>query len=1758
MTTPGTSFADPGGGGAESRDVQVNLNADVSGYTNQVSAAQQATMGLSTAVDKLSASLGNLGKFAGKQLFHFAAAGGAGLAASIADAASLEHQLGTLRATAVVTGSSFRTMADGLDKVFTQFPVARREVVALAGTISNLGVTSPREVVANTRTFIKQGAATGEDSQALAAGGIQLGRMMGNTGADSLEKYANSALVLSKNMGVSVTGINEFAQAIAPMARAAGIGEAAVQGISAAFQKAGADGAYAANTFNKIITDISTLSQTGSPEIAKYASFAGKSSAQFKNQTATDQANQVFQGIAKGGPEALGFVSSLGLGPRDIRAVQGVAQSGGLQAAISTARGAATNTKALDSASEAAFKGLSDSVLDVGNEFTKLGEMLGGPFLGVLTKIVDAFDGFMSVVNQIVKSLGPIPGLLAALGSALAVPAGLALSHAGVIGTLALGRQVFGKNSMGRVAYRQGQAAGLATAGGMDPLDAMAMSPAGQRIQAGTANWRTQYPFMAGMNAGQRPPSAWQQRFGMSQWGMVGRGLSGAAGGLVGAGTWAVNSLGLTNWQSRIPGPLLPANQPPGVQGAGPIYPGFAQSVRTGWQKGPVGAFPALTKATLSLGASTVAAGASMAGATFRSAAQFGAGQLPQAAQTAIAAIKPIAAPAASIASRIGGALFSPIGMIATMIGVPLIGSIVSAIKQGNEKRADTKDALSGTSVYDTVLDRASTGLEKFGQSIDAASERLNKFAKTPTADFEQLGRVTGDDIAAIQGENYQVSDPKLTSIITTASKIAAQPGGDKDAVKNAMLAYLGSQNQQTPYTGASLTKTKEDFASVAGPSGYDTVTDTMMTYGRQLAAGTAGTPDYGVLARTAQAAAPGAGMGGLFGGENKQLEEFKKIYGTGVTGLQRATADTGLPGQQAALGTMVSMAAQGTSISDAGQKGRIEAANQILSQVFNIKPEELNAAITNAGEELGTQSSYKGVTLGGKEMVTTTPYGNAEDAARVQARGIASTDSGKALMQSLKLDEAGLLNIIQHPPALPAPSASGTITQLQKQGPYGRLAASSEQFVSAAVGKDISNPGAQFAAGIKIANDAAVMAHGNFGKAATELSKVADQIGGVTGALLQTGAAEARRQASLQLPEMSRADRLSELGATARRDLAAADPKNKPSDEVVAQAKASRDAADAGKEDQRQFNISRIKELRQFQIQAERSEEAHGLQVRRINRDSAIQETRGLVEYNRSVARTTEDAGIQKQRAEDAYGVQVARSRDEFRIQQKRAEEDYQLGVLRAQEDYQTQRLRAQEEFQIQQSRANRNHARDLERQAQASAESIYDPYSRYQVKATTDSGTLLYNLTEQNADIAKQMDELQKLKDQGLSQQSIDTLQLASPENAQQVSALTNTITPEQATQINAAIAQRVAATTALVQSPDNIAFRQSEEDFATSMKDASDDFSRSQKNMAADHAKTMQRMSNDFEKTTKKAAADQHRALKNMSDDFAVAQKNQEADLKKTLAHMHTDYITARDHARIDHKKALHDLATDFKTTQQQAADDLAESAKEYTGTFAQVFDQLATLAGGAVNKYAPAAADTINRELKRVKDSNPWLFGAPGTQPGSPGPTGYGAPGSGHSYSEERTGAFAPRTAPTHRDPAGPASGVGTGERTAIEGADSRTPGSPPPARPPSTAHAAGGITTRAHYGLVGESGPELILPLNSRGQEFMANIITKSLVQGVTQATAAAPSVSSVNSTDNSVSFSGADIKVVAADPDAMARQLAAKAKLRRLASPVRH
>jgi hypothetical protein len=219
------------------------------------------------------------------------------------------------------------------------------------------------------------------------------------------------------------------------------------------------------------------------------------------------------------------------------------------------------------------------------------------------------------------------------------------------------------------------------------------------------------------------------------------------------------------------------------------------------------------------------------------------------------------------------------------------------------------------------------------------------------------------------------------------------------------------------------------------------------------------------------------------------------------------------------------------------------------------------------------------------------------------------------------------------------------------------------------------------------------------------------------------------------------------------------------------------------------------------------------------------------------------------------------------------------------------------------------------------------------------------------------------------------------------------------------------------------------------------------------------------------------------------------------------MAQDFAISEQQAAADHAKALSDMAADYERTQRQAAEDLATSLEQYSGNFSTIMDQMVSLASGRFRQFFPQAADMIIEQANRIKQSLTPMNAV-------------------------ITSAFSQSGQPT----------VGTlGPNMGIP------------------QHASGGISLSQHQATISEFGPEAIIPLNSHGENFMAGLIARAMVQGVTTATNALPGGNSTsNSSDNRISFAGAEITVTASDPNAMAKGLAAKAKLARLASPVRH
>jgi TP901 family phage tail tape measure protein len=247
----------------------------------------------------------------------------------------------------------------------------------------------------------------------------------------------------------------------------------------------------------------------------------------------------------------------------------------------------------------------------------------------------------------------------------------------------------------------------------------------------------------------------------------------------------------------------------------------------------------------------------------------------------------------------------------------------------------------------------------------------------------------------------------------------------------------------------------------------------------------------------------------------------------------------------------------------------------------------------------------------------------------------------------------------------------------------------------------------------------------------------------------------------------------------------------------------------------------------------------------------------------------------MQQRKAE--YQTQLA-SYTQYLNQMVQTQEQFKLQMARSEHDYYQQRTYAQQDFQRQSGYAAKDFAKSMLRQAQDSAKTIYNPFQRVQSQYTTDVGTLKQNLTEQTKMIRKQTSNLRRLKALGLSQASINMLDLANPANAQQVEELVQEMSKRDASQINAQTSSRQSASNGLTQSDLNQGYTRQVADFKTSVARSVTEYQIGMDRMATAHVQQVARAKQDLALMSKEYVDD-------FTTAFNKAQTLVKANLGKT---------------------------------------------------------------------------------------------------------------------------------------------------------------------------------------------------------------------------------------------------------------------------------
>ena len=1551
----------------EDRTANVVLTADTQGYSQSMVTAAGQTNTVTDSVNKLITSLDNLNKGARRELVIVSAATVATITAATVAAGRFEQQLSSLQATAAVTGRQMSPVQQTIDRIRRDMPVTTESVVQLANALQKLG-SNQAGLDKTATTLIKLATATGEDLGQIATGMVNLQRSMGTT-QSSVSMFADVLTNMSAKLGTSATGILQFSDAIAPIARTVGMTQQEVMGFAGAFTKAGQDGYAAANVFTKMVSDISTATRYGTKDLAMFAAITGQTVEQFKSMPATNQIVSIFDAINKQGPDAIKTLERMGMdGPRSLRAIQGLVQSGGIKQALGLAEDSAGAAGSTNRGYQAAADGLNDSLQKLGNSLTSISQAFGSTFLPVANSVVSVLAEMASKASA---AFQPIAGLAGAMGGIVAGATGGLAGLMGVAGPVAAA-------AGGMMLYRNTFGVGRA----MARQERTGQAPRSQIYRNSIASYQEGRgsPFMRGMVAlgagtgGMRIDDESRGATTANRLGMVasfgsptqnarriGSRLLGSAGALGATGLAALadaTRAGYDPLVGRAARNVMERNQ--GVRSS------FANTRQafSGVGAGGMGGF----------NTSLRAAGSSMLQLT-RSVASATAGltRLGAAAVTS-------ASTRAMMSRGLGGAL----GLVGGVPGLAMMGVAGGLAMYGaaNQQRNELQNTVTSGGGDNSMYNRYATALGTAGAAAMSFAATLKNAEEQIPTDKESATQIRQVDIEAALKSGRKLTDPTLANM--SESQIAMQLAGSL-RVPNADTGLLQKQ--------------KLDIIQATGSGKI-----AEEIYARALEGGDVSAGKY-LSGNRARDIGWGGFTSSLAGKSPREFNEALQVVAETMNTDRSTLNQFGEKEQNkytvsqinSLLGQMRNVGfpeAEGITSTIAGQLG--------------INPAQLNNAMTGAESE----AFYAGnkTTTNDRMQILRDVLGRTQSLAGANTvfQGLSPTDMRATSYQFPNAEEAWN--------TADARAQRTTLAGRQYWSKNG-LGKNLQEAVS-----QEGNENVQLRAARQWAQEM-TKATGSTSEASAEFQKLKAQVGDLDAPLAQLASGAQQAADRLRSQQLIGASRNEQMKSSRTALVNAAQAPQ--TDEYEANLIEAEDQYNAARTEAvelvqgivkagRQFKQSRGWQREDFATQRERSNEQFGIQQSRSLYDYNLSRTRSDADFYRQRSRSEYDFNLQQKRGWADYNLSRARGEYDFNLSRKRSDFDFTLSRERQDDDYNVSRKRSYFDFNLSQKQAEYdfnlsrkrseqdfNHQREL--MARNTAKNLADIYTRINVQPTWDAQNLAMNAKDQANMFRQQLANLKKLRKMGISTATIQMLGLNDPKNAQQVQRMVQDLqsSPELIGEFNAIAKDRLKLGKAFAEDVDNeqwdemsrqfkLAADRAVEDFDRMAKRGADAFERSMDRMAKDYRKQNKRMEDDYKRTTERSEKDWKRSQGRMEEDFKKSNARMTKDYQTNLERQGDDYALmtkrgADDFERMterqeeDYARSMKQMVTDFEKQMDRAQKSFSQSYEDVSGDLGDLQKEaLSYLSDGAhgqisemVRNFKAGSGDLIEESKKAAK-------------------------------------------------------------------------------------------------------------------------------------------------------------------------------------------
>lgn len=393
--------------------------AEISGRSQAFRAAQIAD--INSAIDANNRYIGALEstRFAAQDLRNYLtllAAGFTSLSvASVAAAASQERAFADVARTTQLSAQSaeMRALSNTYKDLSTQISTTYEDLSQIGSLGAQMGISADKlgdftHAVAGFTTI----TGTNIDSATEAFG--RFFEMVDNAGVEadhSGQRYMNFASQVAELGAKSVATESEIltmANSIAASAASAGIGQDAILAYATALSSLGIKQEWARGSLQRIFGSVNDAVAEAGEGLDKFATVLGMTTAEAENLWRTDPStffNNLLTSLnnVTDSVERWTVIKNLGFkNTRDIQLLQRLSLNIDLvNESFKNSADAARNTEFLDSSLETLNATLTETIARWKNSLANLGASLGGPFLGVVKKILDGLIVIQNALSHI-------------------------------------------------------------------------------------------------------------------------------------------------------------------------------------------------------------------------------------------------------------------------------------------------------------------------------------------------------------------------------------------------------------------------------------------------------------------------------------------------------------------------------------------------------------------------------------------------------------------------------------------------------------------------------------------------------------------------------------------------------------------------------------------------------------------------------------------------------------------------------------------------------------------------------------------------------------------------------------------------------------------------------------------------------------------------------------------------------------------------------------------------------------------------------------------------------------------------------------------------------------------------------------------------------------------------------------------------------------------------------------------------------------